>query len=103
MSEKLIDRVEKAETDAQEAEQRANARCDEILREAHEKAAGETATMLNQAKQDAQKVVAQAGSESETFESGAREKRKTQINSMRQAALQRENEAVQLVLSELFE
>jgi vacuolar-type H+-ATPase subunit H len=101
MATEIVNVITKAESDAQKAEEQAAAQCDAVLRDARKQAAEKTDAMLKQAKQKAQTLLAEADKSGKEIEKGAQAEIASQIESMRQKALQRRDEAVRLVLSEL--
>ncbi|MCI1965367.1 MAG: hypothetical protein LKJ17_04445 [Oscillospiraceae bacterium] len=102
MATEIVNVIKKAESDAQKAEEQATVQCDEILNQARQEAARQTEAMLKKAKQEAQTLLSEAGSRGGAVEKGAQAKIDSQIESMRQTALRRQDEAVHLVLSELI-
>lgn len=102
MATEIVDEIKKAESGAQKAEEQAAAQCEEILQDARRQAAEAADAMLKKAKQEAQALLAEAGSRGGEIEKGSQSEIASQIESMRQTALRRQDEAVRLVLSELI-
>lgn len=102
MATEIVDAVKKAESDAQKAEEQAAARCDVILRDARREAAEAADAMLEKAKREAQALLAEANSRGGEMKTDVQSKTASQVESMRQTALRRQDEAVRLVLSELI-
>ena len=102
MATKIIDAVKQAELKAQQAEKQASLQCEQILQDARRQAEQETNAMLQKAKREAQTMVDEAKRQSNGMEQGTQSTIASQIESMRQKALGRQDKAVQLILSELI-
>jgi len=102
MATEIVDAIKKAESDAQKAEEQAAAQCEVILQDARREAAEAADTRLKKAKQEAQALLTEANGRSGEMEKDVQSRVASQVESMRQTALRRQDEAVQLVLSELI-
>lgn len=102
MATKIIDAVKQAELEAQKAEEKAALECDNILQNARSQAKKDADAMLQKAKEEAKARLDEARRQGDEIEREVQSKITSQIESMRQKALSRQDEAVQLILSELI-
>ncbi|QAT50640.1 hypothetical protein EQM14_13205 [Caproiciproducens sp. NJN-50] len=102
MATEIVDAIKKTESDAQKAEEQAAEQCDVILQDARREAAEAAGAMLEKAKREARALLDEADSRGGEMKMDVQSKIASQVESMRQTALRRQDEAVRLVLSELI-